>query len=101
MIQLTRFHRLIMLKPVPYGVKQYLVMKLKVSIGCITASKWPQWYSIENSTIIDLDTWTNKQSLSWHNHLNMNAKCLKCFRNYDVSNNPVQKLKSSTIKLEI
>ena len=52
MIKLTRFHKLIMLKPVPYGVKQDPVMQLKMSIGCITAAKWPQWYSIESATII-------------------------------------------------
>ena len=46
----------------PYGVKQDPVMQLKISIGCITAAKWPQWYSIENATIIHQDTWANQQS---------------------------------------
>ena len=61
----------------PYGVKQDPIMQLKESIGCITTAKWPQWHSVENSTIVHLDTWTNQQSLSWDDHLNMNATCLK------------------------
>ena len=52
MIKLTRLHRLIMLKPVLYGVKKDPVMQLKMSIECITTAKWPQWYSRESATII-------------------------------------------------